>query len=58
MDIDPQQMNILTAFGKAFLLEVEKGEEDKAMLFAKAFLACRTLEPRENKAQSSMLSFI
>lgn len=58
MEIDTHQMNILTAFSKAFLLEVEKGEDDKAMLFAKAFLACRNLEPRENKVQSAIFSFI
>ena len=31
----------LTALGRAFLTEVEKGDEEKMVLFARAFLACR-----------------
>jgi hypothetical protein len=58
MPLDSQHMDILTAFGKAFLLELEKGEEGKATLFAKAFLACRELKSEKDQFQRPLNDFL
>ncbi|MCK5548127.1 MAG: hypothetical protein KAI64_03875 [Thermoplasmata archaeon] len=39
---------LISLFGKAFLVGVERGEEEYATLFAKALLVCKELNSSEN----------
>ncbi len=41
-EADPGELMLL--LGKVFLMELEKGREGKAALFARAFLACRRMK--------------
>jgi hypothetical protein len=57
MKLDPRTTELLVLFGKAYLNEIEKGENERATLFAKAFLACERvgrikLESREDGLQT------
>jgi hypothetical protein len=43
MGTEPDLGELMLLFGRAFLMEMEKGKDGKAALFARAFLACKRL---------------
>ncbi len=48
MSPGPDNNELVTLFGKAFLVGMYRGEEEYATLFAKALLVCKELENSEN----------